>query len=218
VSSFDLSAFHIRNEKVAGVGPWLWLKADQWGWQQPAQEFGALAEVFAKHGNAANGDTIVCAGGSCGMYPRLWAEMFKTVYTFEPDPLSFHCLVVNCQSDRIIKINAALGAVPGMCEIKKGPEFNIGMHKVEVNGASRIPVMMLDHFRFNDLKAIQLDVEGFEPQVLRGAQQTIMTHLPLISVEGDVPESRDLLLSYGYREVARVGANPDVVFVANGKG
>jgi FkbM family methyltransferase len=215
-SFFDLSAFHIRNEKVAGVGPCLWLKADQWGWQQPAQEFDKLAEVFLK--KSAQDGTIVCAGGSCGMYPRLWAEMYKTVVTFEPDPLSFHCLVVNCQSERVIKINAALGASPDTCEIRRGPEFNVGMHKIAVNNDARIPVMMLDQFYFNDLRAIQLDVEGFEPQVLRGAEKTIRCHWPLISVEGDVPESRDLLLDYGYHEVARVGANPDVVFVANGKG
>ena len=38
---------------------------------------------------------VVQAGGNCGMQVVKFAEFFDTVYTFEPDPVNFHCLVNN---------------------------------------------------------------------------------------------------------------------------
>jgi len=203
----------LRTEAICGVGPWVWLKSDYWAWEQPKQEFPLLRDKLLSHVKIRS--VIVCAGGCLGMYPRLWAENFDVVYTFEPAPLNFHCLTLNCPSPKIIKLNAALGEKAGMCSIIEGPNFNVGLHKCSEDKASRphIPVFALDDFAFGSLDAIQLDTEGYEPLVLRGARDTIARHRPVISVEGDVAETRMLLQDMGYREVDRVGANPDIIFV-----
>ena len=61
---------------------------------------------------------VVCAGGNQGLYPRLLSEIFENVYTFEPDPLSFHCLAANCQKSNIVKIQAALGRERGLVQMQ----------------------------------------------------------------------------------------------------
>ena len=202
----------LRTEKVCGVGPWVWIKADYWAWEQPKQEFPALRDKILAH--VAARSTMICAGGCLGMYPRLWADSFELVYTFEPAPLNFHCLTLNCPMPRIVKLNAALGEKAGLCSIVEGPPFNAGLHKCSEDTTTRphIPVLALDSFAFAAVDAIQLDVEGYEPAILRGARQTIAQHRPVIAVEGDVPESRSLLEEMGYREVDRVGSNPDIIF------
>lgn len=205
---FDLLEW--RMAKVEGVGPWVWLKKDFWAWMLSPQEFAELRDVFLKW--VSDRRVIVSAGGCLGMYPRLWCEHFELVYTFEPDPLNFACLTLNCNSPSICRFNYALGETEGICKINHGPEYNAGAHSIEL-GEGYTRVVPLDAFGLQVVDAIQLDVERFEPQVLRGAIETIERCRPVISVEDDVPESRDFLLSLGYREVARVGTNPDIVFV-----
>jgi hypothetical protein len=39
-----------------------------------------------------NKDVLLQAGGNAGFYVKKYAEIFKNVYTFEPEPLLFFCL------------------------------------------------------------------------------------------------------------------------------
>jgi hypothetical protein len=107
-------------------------------------------------------------------------------------------------------MNAALGGIAGVCHVNRGPDFNVGAHSGEWSG--HIPVVSLDALRLPVVDAILLDVERSETQVLRGAIETIKRCRPVVCIEDDVEESRELLLGLGYREVERVGANPDIVF------
>lgn len=146
-------------------------------------------------------DVVLCAGGNQGMYPRFFASMFKTVYTFEPDPLSFHCLVNNCQDDNVIKIQAALGSSHQMISVHRDPTMtNVGTHTVSIGGY--IPQLMVDDFGLHDLDLIQLDVEGYEYEILRGAMITIQKFKPLISVEKSNSSIEQLLVPFGYKQVA----------------
>ncbi len=197
-----------RNAKLHGIGPWLWIKDDFWAWEICSKEFEALKSAIVKH--VVRKRAIVCAGGCLGMYPRLWSEIFDTVYTFEPDAANFVCLTVNCPSERIIKINAALGAEPSSCGMEHIVSHNVGAHRINPSG--NIPVMPLDAFRLPAVDAIQLDVNTFEESVLRGALETIRRTSPVISIEDENAGCRTLLESFCYKEVARVGSNPDIVF------
>ena len=215
MKEFDLNRLELRNKYVQGVGPWVWIKEDQYTFDHPAHDFPLIRGLILGYGTGPC-EAIVCAGGALGMYPRLWAEDFKTVYAFEPSPLNFHCMVMNCPSPDIIKMNAALGDSSYQCGIYPGPVFNPGMDKITHPGeseAANIPVLPLDAFNFRSLSAIQLDVESHELFVLNGAQQTIAKHRPVISVEGDVPEVRQFLDDRGYVEIGRRGHNPDVVYI-----
>ena len=93
----------VIHEEIDGLGPWLWTKSDSGCWHIISQEWPNLRNMWIKHIDSYN--VCIQAGGCCGLYPKLFSEIFGRVYTFEPDPLSFHCLVNNCQSDNIFKYN-----------------------------------------------------------------------------------------------------------------
>lgn len=204
------AGLHVRKEMVHGIGPWVWVEADFWGWKQPGQEFEGLRNAILPA--SLEHRCIIQAGGCCGMYPRLWAEHFEHVYTFEPDPLNFYCLSANCASERITKIQAALSDAPGLCSVQKGPAFNVGMHRIG-SDPGRVPILRLDDFDFRDIDVIQLDCEGHEGKIIDGARQTIERNRPVIAIEAPNDDLHATLRSLGYVERARCGANPDVIFM-----
>jgi FkbM family methyltransferase len=205
----------VRDLEVYGVKPWLWIKTDRGAWGNvadgPAYEFEGLRKKITSHTRANR--VIVQAGGCLGMYPRLWRDHFERVYTFEPDPLNFQCLVSNCQDDNIIKFNCALGAGGGLLHLNRMDAGNVGMNTVSP-GASEglllVPQMRIDDLHLEVCDAIQLDVEGFEGAVIAGATDTIMKCRPVISVETCGREIVQTLSNLGYVDRGRSG--PDTVW------
>lgn len=155
---------------------------------------------------------VVQAGGFCGIYPRLFGEVFQAVYTFEPDPLNFFCLTLNCQSNNIIKTQGALGKQHEMVSVDRTCETNKGMNKVKANNKAMLPTYMIDDLNLIDCNLIQLDTEGYEYNILQGATNTISKFKPVISVEDSTEEINNLLFDFGYKEMKTV--KRDTVFVA----
>ena len=202
---------HVRDIKVEGVGPWLWVETDMWAWNHPGPEFAPLRDLVLA--NTPEPKVIVQAGGCMGMYPRLLSELFETVYTFEPDPVNFYCLTANCPSERIVKVQAALSDRAGVGSLDVAPSFNAGMFKVgDAPGATL--VLRLDDLRLPRLDALQLDCEGHEDRIIQGGMGTIRACLPVIVVEKPGAALRELLAGLGYKEVGHTGTLPDVAFSA----
>jgi len=188
---------------IDGVAPWVWPKDDIGAWEGPKQDWPHVKEaikVFVK-----KLDVVVQAGGNCGMYPRLLSDIFKTVYTFEPDPLNFHCLVSNCQKDNIIKINAALGETNKLLSILPLNDQNVGMHKVSEDGIRTIPTFTIDQLALTTCDLIQLDCEGYEQNVILGAMETISNFKPILILETYNDEIGQLLSPLGYSIKATIG-------------
>ena len=193
-----------RETEVDGVSNWMWTKIDNGSWDGPHQEWKELKEIFLKH--CKSFESVVCAGGNHGLYPRLLSNTFKHVYTFEPDSLNFHSLVNNCQKENIYKFNAALGSAHDMIGISTPHKENRGM--TIVGGVGYVPVLMIDDFVFETLSLIQLDVEGFECHVLDGAESNIRKHKPLITAEnGDTKYISEFLSNLGYELIGKTGAD-----------
>lgn len=121
----------------------------------------------------------VQAGGNVGVWAAHLAEMFETVYTFEPDPDNYHCLVQNVPAN-VIHQQAALCNRPGSIRLEVDPK-NVGAHYV--NGKGKIPAITLDSLELPGCDYLCLDIEGFEPLALQGAEQTIAKYKPLIHIE-----------------------------------
>lgn len=139
-------------------------------------------------------NVVVQAGGWQGMYPRLLSDMFKRVYTFEPDPINFHCLVNNCQQSNILKYQAALGSECKIdtFEVVNGGKYATGQGRIKHEGSfnenfelEEIPVQTLtiDSLGLQDCSLIMSDTEGWGLELLRGASDTIRKFSPTIILE-----------------------------------
>lgn len=203
-----MAEYETREENIDGVEKWLWVKEDTGLWTGPMENWREHHKLkilkYTKHFRVA-----VQAGGGCGMYPRLLSKIFNTVYTFEPSDISFHCLVNNCPGPKIIKLNAAVGATPGLVSMNFGKEVNIGTNKVEERENSSIPRMTIDSIPYQYCDLLMLDVEGYEGEALKGAVNTIKNHKPILFVERGV-RYEDFIHGIGYKKIDT--AAQDVIY------
>jgi len=150
---------------------------------------------------------VVQAGGNLGMQVVKFAEFFETVYTFEPDPINFYCLVNNLPYDNVIKFQCCLGEDHKMVSMNHLQDEIGGFYVNENKG--NIPTLRIDDLNLSSCDFIQLDVEGYQLFALRGAINTIQRFKPVISIELDWIERynfshRDiinLLINLGYEKV-----------------
>lgn len=206
------AGLHIRPDRIDGIGPWMWREADHWGWEHPRSGYAGIRNLILRH--TRDRKVMVQAGGCMGMYPRLWAEHFEAVYTFEPDPINFYCLVANCPSDRIVKVQAALSDTAGLGTLGSAPDFNAGFARLQPELPGATLMLRLDDLQLPRLDALQLDCEGHEARIIAGATETIARCRPVICVEAPDAVFRAAFEALGYVEVGRVGTMPDVVFSA----
>lgn len=194
----------IRDEKIDGQGPWLWPKSDG----PPGSDGGAWGgpkDDWEQHHKpnilkyVENFDTVVQAGGACGMYPKLYSYMFKKVYTFEPDAINFYCLVHNCTESNIIKYQAALIHDHQSLTVQRHLETNVGMHTVGSDRDGLIIGMRVDDLNLAKVDLIHLDIEHCEYYALLGAMNTIKTHRPVLFIErGITDQIKQLLVAENY--------------------
>lgn len=195
----------IREQLVEGVGPWVWPASDTGAWLGPSQEFGAIRDnimPFVKQRRL-----IITAGGCCGMYPRLWSEIFTTVYTMEPAPLNWYCLNRNCPDQRIIKINAAVGDFDKRVWLQEAHPSNMGTGSIHQDDGNALEIdqITIDSLNLPYCDVIQLDIEGYEPAALLGAAQTIQSFMPVICLETKNLQdaSHAILADWGYKVSSR---------------
>ena len=206
------SKCHLVEEKIDGIGPWLWPVEDWEGYRWPKEDWlNSHRDKWLS--TVKNRKICIQAGGLCGMYPRLLSEHFEFVYTFEPDPLNFYCLANNCQKDNIIKMQAALGHKNTLVGTDTYISHNRGMTKI-VDGSS-IPMLTIDSLNLPACDFIQLDIEGMEAEALIGARDTILKYKPVVCIEKFWTDKTDpslILSSYGYVE-AYQSAVLDFVYI-----
>lgn len=219
----------LLKHRVGNIEQWVWPISDTSTYGIIVQDWIDTIRPFLQEtfGSKKRG-TVIQAGGNCGVYPLLYTEFFKTVVTFEPDPLSFYCLVNNCQAPGIVKFNAALSDRAENVSMKEVAPGNRGMNKTssvseETSiGTEVIPAMALDSLDYFDLRLMQLDLEGNEVKAIDGARKTIEKHRPVIVLEcgnevdpANVPQYREAMAkmeSIGYKKLKQLN-RLDVMFV-----
>lgn len=160
-------------------------------------------KVFLDHVPKGGAGTAIQAGGYCGIFPRMLAQHFKTVYTFEPDAGNFTCLVMNISEfDNVIPMRSFLGDRHRVQGIRNLLASNRGMNVGTESGF--IPTLKIDDLAAADVDYIQLDTEGSEDDILYGAVETISNYHPLISVEDDHNRIQDFMRRMNYKQIATV--------------
>jgi hypothetical protein len=96
---------------MSKINPEMFVKVKgKWFWRSDDTDFGDFnvlsreTELLEKiKPYLKNNKVAVQAGGNCGMQVVKFAEFFENVYTFEPDPINFNCLVNNLLYDNVFK-------------------------------------------------------------------------------------------------------------------
>lgn len=164
--------------------------------------------------HARNREAVVQAGGHIGLFPRELAKHFKSVYTFEPEPENFACLVRNADQPNVFAMRAFLGHTRGCRELRVNSKSS-GGHSVGQKPGF-VPTFRIDDLKLDACGAIVLDLEGYEFFALIGALDTIARCKPVIITEenkkaynqGVQPGAIALLLrSRNYRKPEVIGEN-----------
>ena len=165
----------------------------------------------------------VQAGGCLGVYPRRLAELFETVYCFEPAPALFPLLVQNAPAENIVRFQAALGderRLVGTSQTRRDGKPNPHEGITHLVPGGTIPTLRIDDLHLPVCDLIYLDTEGCELPALMGATFTLHRCRPVVVSEinknlgfvGLTPEDvYQFMSAYRYRAVAKLHA--DEVFV-----
>lgn len=169
------------HEEISRRGDLWWPNNDSGCWSYMNQ-YPDVPKLLSNH--VAEKGVVVQAGGNAGFYIKQYAELFDIVYTFEPEPVNFLCLTLNCDSENVIKFQACVGNEAGLLSLNHNTNDVGATH---VNGRGMLPTMRIDDLGLERCDLIQLDTEGFEYFGLLGAEKTIDKFRPVLSIEWYAP-------------------------------
>lgn len=167
---------------------------------------------------------IIHAGAYFGDFIPVFARACSdhNVWAFEPNPENYACASMTVQInqlDNVVLTNAAVGAAAGTAEMKvrdklgrsTGGGSSIVQKRRVTTQTIHVPVMAIDDVVPSDrhVSLIQLDVERYEEQALRGAIKTIERCRPILILE-HIPKSpwfSEHILSQGYEKRDEICGN-----------
>jgi FkbM family methyltransferase len=203
--------------------------------------FNRFGENILGFGQGARNETLkhvknfrnaVDIGAHVGISVHQWAPLFEQVYAFEPMIDHYNCLTKNTAKFPNVKcFNNAMSNQSRMLHgayrtMKNSGSFQLVDDEfVAVNRKNAkiydIPSKRLDDFALDNVDMIKIDVEGWEFEVLKGAEQTIRRCQPILMVEYthgggrenksmhtyDIAEYHAFIDSIGYQEIIEHGGD-----------
>jgi FkbM family methyltransferase len=143
--------------------------------------------------------TCVDVGAHVGLWSRVLAYKFETLYAFEPIFELCECFRKNVDAINVELIEQALGDETGEREMINDDIGNSGNWRI--GGVGRVTeIARLDDFNYKDVDFIKIDVEGTEFSVLKGARDALNKHKPFVLVEQKPGHAE----RYGYRQLDAV--------------
>ena len=156
---------------------------DEWGADYEKNEFD---DIMNHH--ITKWDVALDVGAHVGIWSRNLVEKFKNIYAFEPVPKHIECWKQNMsQCDFTHFLNTVALGDENVINEMYVPIMNSGMASLvwATPDAQTIEIetRTLDSYEFDQVDFIKIDVEGFEINVLRGAENTIRKHKPVMFIE-----------------------------------
>jgi FkbM family methyltransferase len=121
-------------------------------------------------------------GSHVGFWSKDLTEYFKHVYAFEPIPDVRECYIKNIVKDNYTLYPYGVGGEEKTIKVLYDPEETGNTHASE-KGNLQIEIKRLDSFDFLPIDYIKIDAEGYEIEVVKGAQKIIERDKPFIHVE-----------------------------------
>jgi FkbM family methyltransferase len=118
--------------------------------------------------NSIKFNTVIDIGAWCGTWAKAMEPFAKKVIAFEPDKVHFACLQRNCT----INCDPRQEAVGSENKHISLTEDDFTQAKrVEKEGDIRM--VTLDSLSYGNVDLVKIDVEGYEMEVLKGANNTL---------------------------------------------
>jgi FkbM family methyltransferase len=145
---------------------------------------------------APNFRVAVDVGAHVGLWSMQLMKHFTAVHAFEPVTAHAECFAKNVgdPARNVTLHRLALGAVPGRVRMSIDPADSGGTHVDPVAEDGNVSLSRLDSFVFTDVDFIKIDCEGYELQVLQGAEDTLAHCRPCVIVE---QKPHKLQMNYG---------------------
>lgn len=127
----------------------------------------------------------VDVGAHVGLWSRVLAGAFDTVIAFEPNPDSAECFSLNLANEKHVSLRqSALSCEAGQVSVATDAR-NSGMSHIATPSELGLiaEAITLDSLGLNIVDLIKIDVEGWEVNVLKGAESTIRANKPIIILE-----------------------------------
>jgi len=175
---------------------------------QKGQHWGEKIITFLKTVVPAD-KALVDIGAHVGCISVPMAKHCKMVYSFEPQSIIHELLLTNFKNNDAVNFKAyheALGhKVAATTMAKVMPDGSSHGKEVDYDssapsnfgglplgeGGEKIEMGTLDSFKITNIGAIKVDVEGAEPLVFYGAQETIKANMPVIVYESNYKRVTD---------------------------
>jgi FkbM family methyltransferase len=153
-------------------------------------------------------------GANVGLWAVDLVNQFEQVIAFEPVAEFQECFKKNVIKQNYIIHPVALGREESFINMNI-VEGNTGHSHIDPStyGKGKIPLKTLDSFNLQNVDMIKIDVEGFEEEILAGAEHTITQNHPILVIEQQKHEYKDAMIdkpsvkileSWGYTVVAQV--------------
>lgn len=157
----------------------------------------------------------VDVGAHVGLWSRVMALDFGHVTALEPVEAHRDCFAMNVTAENVTLLPYAAGEAEGITTISAVPD-NSGNSHVGFDG-EECRVIALDSVKLSDVDLLKIDVEGYEYEVLLGAEETIKVERPVVIVEQKPNnaerygrgqrDAANLLKSWGMKEVAVIAGD-----------
>ncbi|MDM3871325.1 FkbM family methyltransferase [Porticoccus sp. W117] len=135
-----------------------------------------------------NGGTALDVGANIGNHSLAFSQFFDRVYSVEPYPPVFERLTKKTRvASNIHPFAVGLSDISGQLQFDTPKNLNWGAGKISTSGDITVDVLVGDQFVRDNIEGtinfIKIDVEGHEPKVLAGLQQTIEQHRSVVMFE-----------------------------------
>jgi FkbM family methyltransferase len=205
-SAIKLDPNGFNELQMCRSGPMLYNKHDIYigGSLQKYGEFSiGEQEIFAQLVHP--GALVVEAGANIGAHTVELSRLAGgdgEVFAFEPQRIVFQTLCANLALNQCTNVHAwqsAVGEAAGTITVPSlDPAIRNNFGGVSLRGVTfgeTVPLVTLDSLDLPACHLVKADVEGAEVEVLKGAEQLIMTHRPIMYLENDRAERSEELLT-----------------------
>lgn len=156
-----------------------------------------------QHTKIEANEILLDIGTSEGLFPLTVVNQCEHMYLVEPSVLFNKCLHKTFQnfSNKTTIFNSAVGNEDGIISFDEN-SFEGAISRNEKSNTNQIEIHKIDTLLNNKkITYLKADIEGFELEMLKGAEQTIKSNKPKIAIttyhtENDPKEIISLIKSY----------------------